>query len=258
MASKKSNTAQKAKVQQADNSVVYKVMAALFALCFGLIELRALRRYYPTIAGLEKLYPLLPYFLYGGFALCVISLAVLLILRKSNVAKAICPWCAFVFGMVGLTGLSMTKEFTDGFYTLYFLWGIVFVQYIIYQLYRWEFFLFSLPTVSAGFLFFQLTAPFSVTLRHMIPLAVAVASLVCAVLVPVLASKNKGCLTIKGKRVRIFPKTYNPFLHYIVVGLWVICILAAFLLGGLFAYYCMFAAIAVEFIAAVYYTFQLN
>ena len=29
-------------------------------------------------------------------------------------------------------------------------------------------------------------------------------------------------------------------------------------MGGLFAYYCMFAAIAVEFIAAVYYTFQLN
>ena len=26
----------------------------------------------------------------------------------------------------------------------------------------------------------------------------------------------------------------------------------------LFAYYCMFAAIAVEFVAAVYYTFQLN
>ena len=34
--------------------------------------------------------------------------------------------------------------------------------------------------------------------------------------------------------------------------------IAVLFLGSLFAYYCMFGAIAVEFIAAVYYTFQLN
>ena len=37
------------------------------------------------------------------------------------------------------------------------------------------------------------------------------------------------------------------------------CLIACLLLGSaLFAYYCMFAAIAIELIGAVYYTFQLK
>ena len=42
------------------------------------------------------------------------------------------------------------------------------------------------------------------------------------------------------------------------LALYVLAVAAALLLGSLFSYYCMFAAVAVEFIAAVYYTFQLN
>ena len=51
---------------------------------------------------------------------------------------------------------------------------------------------------------------------------------------------------------------------YLISALWLICIAFVLLLSfvsglsGLFSYCCMFAAIAVEFIAAVYYTFQLN
>ena len=59
-------------------------------------------------------------------------------------------------------------------------------------------------------------------------------------------------------RFLMFSSKYTPTLHYLICGLWLVCIAAALLLGGLFSYYCMFAAIAVEFIAAVYYTFQLN
>ena len=47
-------------------------------------------------------------------------------------------------------------------------------------------------------------------------------------------------------------------LNVIALIISLVCIAAALLLGSLFSYYCMFAAVAVEFIAAVYYTFQLN
>ena len=257
MANKKNATAIKNKAKQSDNSVVYKVMAGLFFLCIGLVSLRALRRYYPTISGIEKLYPLLPYMIWGGFGLCIVGAAAWLF-WKHPVSKAVSPWFTFLFGMVGLTAVSMKLEFTDGFYMLYFVWGFVFMQYIIYQLYRWDFFLFSLPTAAAGFLFFQMKSDFTICLRNVLPLVIVIASLICTALIAAICARNKGCLIFKKKRIRFFPKTYNPFLHYIVVALWVICVLAAFILGDLFAFYCMFAAIAVEFIAAVYYTFQLN
>jgi len=258
MATKRKNTALKPKAKQSDNAAVYKVMAALFLLCFGWLALRALRRYYPTVAGIERLYPVLPFIFWGGFALCLVCAVVLLVLRKHAVIRAILPWCVFLFGMVGVTALSMTLELTEGFYTLYFLWGLVFVQYIIYQLYRWEFFLFSLPTISAGFLFFLLKAGFSGSMRNTLPLVISILSLICTALIACMAARNKGCLMWRKKRIRVFSKNYNPLLHYVVVALWIICIAASFILGDLFAFYCMFAAIAVEFIAAVYYTFQLN
>ena len=58
--------------------------------------------------------------------------------------------------------------------------------------------------------------------------------------------------------MRIFGKGSAPLLILGVNGLWLLCTVAVLILGSLFAYYSMFAAIAVEFIAAVYYTFKLN
>ena len=43
-----------------------------------------------------------------------------------------------------------------------------------------------------------------------------------------------------------------------VCALWLVCLLLCYVLGASFAYYCMFAAIAFELVAAVYYTFQLK
>jgi hypothetical protein len=72
------------------------------------------------------------------------------------------------------------------------------------------------------------------------------------------AARNHGLLVFGKNRVLLLPAKSNPALIYVAVILWVVLIAASLFLGGLFAYYCMFAAIAVEFIAAVYYTFQLN
>lgn len=243
--------------QKTDNSVVYKVTLALVLLCAGVLALRGIHNYYVTIGGQLALDPIRGILVAVGFGLAAAG-AVLLAVWKNAICRTVVPWLILIFAMVGMTGVSMLAEFTYGFSLLYFLWALALVQYIIYLLYRWEFFLFSLPTACAGFLFYQMKIGFSMSLRNFLPLVLTVVSMAVLLVISVSASKNKGCLVLGSLRLRLFSKNYNPFLHYLVVALWTICILAAWLLGSLFAFYCMFAAIALEFIAAVYYTFQLN
>ena len=252
------NTTQKPqKRKPADSAAAYKVTVALVLLCIGLFGLRGLRNFYATVGGQNILDPMRGAIIGIGFGLCAVCLLALLFWKKPF-CRLVFPWLAFIFAMVGITGVSMMLEFQFGFSMLYFLWGIPILQYIIYLLYRWEFFLFSLPTAAAGFLFYQLKSGISFSMSSLVPLIVAILSLLLVAFLANNASRNGGCLVLGSSRFRLFSKKYNPFLHYLVCALWVICIPAAFLLGGLFSFYCMFAAIAVEFIAAVYYTFQLN
>ena len=44
----------------------------------------------------------------------------------------------------------------------------------------------------------------------------------------------------------------------ITCAVWLVCFVLTLILGATFSYYCMFAAMAFELIAAVYYTFQLK
>ena len=55
-----------------------------------------------------------------------------------------------------------------------------------------------------------------------------------------------------------FPDGFNPLLFYFICVLWAVVLAACLIFGSGFAFYAMFAAIAVELIGAVYYTFQLK
>ena len=253
----KTNNKRNVQSSQSDNSVVYKVAVALALLCMGLVALRKVHKIYSTIGGMAWLEPIVPWIMVIGFALCAVCIA-LYIFCKAPACRIITPWLIFIFAMVGITGFSMKTAYTFGFPALYFLFGTVLLQYIIYQLYRWEFFFASLPTAAAGFLFYQYRNGFSFSLSNLVPLLVTALILIGVIWIAVRASGSKGQLVFGGKSIRLFSKRYNPFLHYLVCALWIVCIPAAILLGSLFSFYCMFAAIAVEFIAAVYYTFQLN
>jgi len=257
MGNKQEMTAKKLQQAKADSAVVYKVMVALILMCAGLMGLRSLRAYYGTIGGMEVLDPLTIWIAIGGlvgFVLCALAM----IFVKQKTARMILPWGMVIFGLVGITGLSMKLFWTQGFSMLYFLCCAVLIQYIVLQLYRWEFFLFSLSTVTACFLFLSFRAGFSWTLWNTLVLVAAVAVQISVAFLAWNASRHDGCLVLGKKKAKLFSGKYNPLLHLVAAALWLICIAAAVLLGGLFSYYCMFAAIAVEFIAAVYYTFQLN
>lgn len=253
----KTGTKRNTQMKKSDSTAVYKVMAALALLCIGLVYLRKVHKAFSTVGGMELIEPMLPMVAGIGFGLCAICIALFIFLKKP-VCQALAPWGIFLFAMVGISAVTMKVEYTFGFPMIYFLWATALVQCIIYQLYGWEFFLFSLPTAAAGFLFYQFRNGFTFSTKNIIFLLVTAVIVIAVIWIANNASKNNGQLVVKGKSVRLFSKRYSPFLHYLVAALWGVCIPVALLLGSLFSFYCMFAAIAIEFIAAVYYTFQLN
>lgn len=256
MATKRNMTKEKLQKPN-DDSVVYKVMIALVAACVCLLSLRSLRSYYATIEGFTALYDYTNIFALVGLILAVVSAAVCF-LWKNKIARAIAPWFLVAGLLIAAIGRSMRVSGVADFTFLYFLIFAVLIQYIIYQLYRWEFFLFSLSTVTAGGVFFSFSKGLYWTAKNVTVLVILVLVLAATTLCCRMAYANKGFLSLGKIRVRLFGAKAAPALIYIVNALWLVCAACIPLLGGLFAYYCMFAAIAVEFIAAVYYTFQLN
>ena len=93
--------------------------------------------------------------------------------------------------------------------------------------------------------------------RRLISVLLAVI-LVCIALVTCLCAKSRGKLTLFGKTLHVFPEGFNSLLLYFICILWAIMLVACLIFGSGFAFYAMFAAIAIELIGAVYYTFQLK
>ena len=82
--------------------------------------------------------------------------------------------------------------------------------------------------------------------------------LVLVLLTALLCGRNKGSLVLGKRTYCVFPKSFTPLLLYITCLIWFACFVLCLILGPAFAYYCIFAAVAYELIAAVYYTFQLK
>lgn len=254
---KKDMTKEQLRAKKNNDAAVYKVMIALVLLCGALLGLRSLRNYYSTIDGFSALYERTPMILIIGLVIAVLAAAAGIFIKVRGV-RIVAPWVLIAGLLVAATGWTMRLSGINDFAFLYFLCFAVLLQYIIFQLYRWEFFLFSLSTVTAGGVFFSFSHGIYWTSKNILLVAALVLVLAGTALVTNWASHNKGYLSMGRSRVQLFPAKSAPILIYIVNVLWLVCTIAIPLLGGLFAYYCMFAAIAVEFIAAVYYTFQLN
>ncbi len=245
------------KVKQNNDSAVYKVMIALAVLCGAFLGLRALRDYYATIEGFSALYDRTPAIMIAGLVLAVLA-AVVAIAVKKPAARSIAPWFLVAGLIAAATGWNMRLSGIEDFTFLYYLCFAAAVQYIIFQLYRWEFFLFSLSTVTAGGVFFSFSRGIYWTSKNVILVVILALVLLGTAMITNWASHNKGYLSLGRGRIKVFGSKSAPILILIVDVLWLVTAVAVPFLGGLFAYYCMFAAIAVEFIAAVYYTFQLN
>ena len=239
-----------------DQSVVYKVPAAFVLMIVVIYAFWKLGGYYSTVEGFTALYPMFCAQRYVFLALTAAEL-VLCVLLKSRLARTICRYWLAAFALLCVSAWILSIFWTGNMIAIYLMHALVYCLYMVWQLYRSEFFTFSLVTATAGVVFF-LTARTSYMANRIGGSILLALILIGTALVVFLCAKNRGRLTIGGKTLQLFPDGFNSLLFYFICVLWAIVLIACLLFGSGFAYYAMFAAIAVELIGAVYYTFQLK
>ena len=239
-----------------DQSVVYKVPAAFALMIVVVYAFWKLGGYYSTVEGFTALYPMFCVQRYVFLALTAAEL-VLCVLLKSRLARTICRYWLAAFALLCVSAWILSIFWTGNMIAIYLMHALVYCLYMVWQLYRSEFFTFSLVTATAGVVFF-LTARTSYMANRIGGSILLALILIGTALVVFLCAKNRGRLTIGGKTLQLFPDGFNSLLFYYICVLWAIVLIACLLFGSGFAYYAMFAAIAVELIGAVYYTFQLK
>ena len=239
-----------------DQSVVYKVPAAFALMIVVVYAFWKLGGYYSTVEGFTALYPMFCVQRYVFLTLTAAEL-VLCVLLKSRLARTICRYWLAAFALLCVSAWILSIFWTGNMIAIYLMHALVYCLYMVWQLYRSEFFTFSLVTATAGVVFF-LTARTSYMANRIGGSILLALILIGTALVVFLCAKNRGRLTIGGKTLQLFPDGFNSLLFYFICVLWAIVLIACLLFGSGFAYYAMFAAIAVELIGAVYYTFQLK
>lgn len=240
-----------------DQSPVYKIMGAVVLLVVSVYLMRLVANNYSTIYGFDVVYSITKIAAIGFGALAVLALAALFAVKDARV-HAWCPYVVAIAALYALTALVLRLTWMDYVDALTFLHVAVCCLYIVWMLYGSEFFLVSLVTVVAGATFYRYSrgigASFScITLGALLVLLSAAAAYLGAN-----AAAHKGRVQLGKKRWPLFSSRFNPLGIYITCAVWLVCLLACLIFGAGFAYYCMFAAIAYELIAAVYYTFQLR
>lgn len=251
----KKRASQPRKMQKDDDSVVYKAVAALVILCLAVLGLRLVSRYYPVMGTLLAVNTALAI---GAAVFAVVALLGLLGLVTPWNTKRFWKAAAWPMLLVGLllsaSCLLLYKTWVDYIPALYFVYVATAVLYLIFLLYQHEFFLLSLVNVCAGGCFFLLSRSGRM-LQLSVPLAVLIAA---AVVLTAVARKNDGKLKFFGKTLRFMDHDATPLPLYVAGAVWLACLLAVAALGAVVAYYCVFAAVAFELIAAVYYTMKLS
>ena len=231
---------------------VIKVMAALVLLIASVFALRAIGRVYATVSGFDAIYPAAKVVAIAALVLAAASLAGLIFARR-GVLRTVCGYVLPLALLAAFSALVLRRYLNDQMRLLYFVHAAVYCLYIIKLLYHAEFFTVSLVTLLAGWTFYRCVPGVSVFWTVLLTVVIVLAALTAY-----LAHRGHGTIVLFGKKVRLFPKAFAPLPILVTCALWLLCLIASVAVGSLLAYYCMFAAIAFELIAAVYYTFQLK
>ena len=239
-----------------DQSVVYKVPAAFALMIVVIYAFWKLGGYYSTVNGFTGLYPLFCTLRYVLLALTA-ALLIACVILKAGLARTLCAYGLTASALLAVSCLILSIFWTGNMIVIYLLHALVYCLYMVWQLYHSEFFTFSLVTASAGVVFYLIarTSYMANRIGGSILLALI---LIGTVLAAFLCAKNHGALRLGVRTLRLFPDGFNPLLLYFICVLWAVVLAACLLFGSGFAFYAMFAAIAVELIGAVYYTFQLK
>ncbi len=200
--------------------------------------------------------------LIASIVFAVLAVAFLVAAALVRQKKGLCSGLlvgALLSAMFAFTSLLFRVYVFEAAPILYAFWITATILYAIYLLYQPEFFLISLLTAASGFLFFYAFQSYadgmSTTMMLAVAVVMALAIVIC--ILTALAARKDGKLSIGSHSVQIFVGR-SPMLLYLTCALWALCTICVLLLGATFAYYCLFAAIAYELIAACYYTMKLR
>ncbi len=261
MASNKKNAAKRNAAKKApqknDDLIVYQVLLALIAGTFAFIFARFMQRYF--IQDILGFYDMIRVFfpVVGGLTVLAVLLAVFG--RKKKLTRRLGIGLAIGFGALAVGSGLMRFLFENAFPLVFFLYIAAPCVYCLYLLYQREFFWISTVTASAGFVFYHLskTADFGISKLSMLMMAAVIVLLLAVAVLTFLAQRRGGQLKI-GKWTALQLSAPLPgWTVYLTCAIWLVCLIAVPLLGSLFSYCCMFAAMALELLAACYFTIKL-
>ena len=243
--------------QKPRDYTVIKVMVALVLLIASVFALRAIGRVYATVSGFDAIYPAAKTVAIVALVLAAASIVGLIAGRKS-VVGTVSSYVLPVALLAAFSALVLRRYLNDQMRLLYFVHAAVYCLYIIFSLYGSEFFCFSLATILSGFCFYFFSKGLGLNARTAIMAVIVALVLAVTSLLANRAAKDKGRVHLAKKTLQLFPVRFNATVLYVACAVLACCLIASLLLGPAFAYYCMFAAVAIELIGAVYYTFQLK
>ncbi len=242
-----------------EDLVIYKILIAIVAACVALIAIYQVNAHYGYVAYTMNIYRGV---LIASIVFAVLAVAFLVAAALVRQKKGLCSGLlvgALLSAMFAFTSLLFRVYVFEAAPILYAFWIAATILYAIYLLYQPEFFLISLLTAASGFLFFYAFQSYadgmSTTMMLAVAVVMALAIVIC--ILTALAARKDGKLSIGSHSVQIFVGR-SPMLLYLTCALWALCTICVLLLGATFAYYCLFAAIAYELIAACYYTMKLR
>jgi len=142
---------------------------------------------------------------------------------------------------------------------LYFAFFALAILISVYMLYQPEFFLVTAATMVAAFGFYCLSQLYGGSSIGLLVVVNVVMALVFLLLlgITLLAVRGNGILSFGSVRFRVMALP-SALPLYITALLWLLCLVAALLLGAFFCYCCIFAAIAYELVCAFYFTIKLK
>ncbi len=250
------NKARSVSPHENDDTVVYKVMAAVVAACAGICALIRVKAVYSVAGSMMRVYNGLLWGVWICAALAVVcGLACALLRRRKG-------WC-YVLGFVCAVSLlscvsclALRIFWIDAASGCYYLWVAAALLYSLYLLYQREFFVVALLTAAAGAVFYMLSRIGSSALS-IAAVCVLFALSILATVLTFLTARADGKLHLGKRTFQLFNSGFAPLPLYLASALWPLCAIAALILGSAFAYYCIYAAIGCALIAVCYYTIKL-
>ena len=242
-----------------DDSVIYKIMAALVMLCVLLVGLQFTSRYYSVVGTMFTTQSVLLGVSIASAVLFLGSVGLWFYSRRLWPLLHSFSWILGIFFLVvALSCWVLYVTWVSYIPYLYAVYIAAMVLYMIAMLYQPEFFLLSCVNITAGGVFYALSRLYNGRLFAMALYALLVVIIAVVALVVFKARKTDDGMLKLGKRsIAIATANTSPLPVYLSCVVWVLCLAVAAVLGSVFAYYCLFAVAAFELAAAVYYTMKL-